>query len=176
MTALVLDGSSLTLADLEDVARHGREVVLANACREPIDASRALVERIVEEGRVVYGITTGFGSFAEVVVPHDRLSELQLRLEEAEGRLRARGITAPCDGHVVEIPFLCGDIVAAFSPVVVIEEESADYVDAFVPEKSTGELRPGQRVAVHWNRAEPGREPGRELPESVGDMAADGQV
>ena len=54
-----LKGGDLALADVERVARPPfAPVVLAAAARERIVAARALVERAVAEGRVVYGITT----------------------------------------------------------------------------------------------------------------------
>ncbi|HEX2167004.1 MAG TPA: histidine ammonia-lyase, partial [Longimicrobiales bacterium] len=42
--------------------------------------ARAFVERVVRERRVVYGITTGFGALAEVVIPPERIRELQANL------------------------------------------------------------------------------------------------
>jgi histidine ammonia-lyase len=82
MTAspLLLDGQSLSLADLEAVAREHRRVGLAPAAREAVARSRRVVDDAVEAGRVVYGVTTGFGNFADVVIPHDKLRQLQLNL------------------------------------------------------------------------------------------------
>ncbi len=87
-----LRGGDLTLADVERVARPPyAPVVLAASARERITAARALVERAVAEGRVVYGITTGFGALAEVVIPPDHIRELQLNLI----RSHAGGVGAP---------------------------------------------------------------------------------
>lgn len=77
---LALDGRSLDLLGLESVARHGRLVSLAPAAREAVAAARRVVDAAVERGAVVYGVTTGFGNFADVVIPSDRLRELQLNL------------------------------------------------------------------------------------------------
>jgi histidine ammonia-lyase len=55
-------------------------VALGDSARKRVDAARALVEQIVREERVVYGITTGFGALAEVVIPPDRIRELQYNL------------------------------------------------------------------------------------------------
>ena len=66
---LVIDGQSLTLEGLEDVARRHRPVVLAAAAREAVVAARAVVDAAVERGATVYGVTTGFGNFADVVIP-----------------------------------------------------------------------------------------------------------
>jgi histidine ammonia-lyase len=77
---LLLDGESLSLAALEDVARRGRTIAIASRARERVVRARAVVDGAVARGAVVYGVTTGFGNFADVVIPHDRLRELQLNL------------------------------------------------------------------------------------------------
>jgi histidine ammonia-lyase len=45
-----------------------------------METSRAVVERIVAESRVVYGVNTGFGKLSDVTVPADELRELQVNL------------------------------------------------------------------------------------------------
>jgi histidine ammonia-lyase len=81
MNMLELYGDRLRLEDVERVARGDLvEVRLGAEARAAMAASRAVVERAVTEGRVVYGLTTGFGALAEVVVPPDRITELQENL------------------------------------------------------------------------------------------------
>src|SRR5690606_24366365 len=76
-----IDGESLTLEALEAVARGGQNGVrLAAAARERMLRSRAVVERAVESGEVVYGVTTGFGRLSDVAIPRERIAELQLNL------------------------------------------------------------------------------------------------
>ena len=77
---VILDGARLTLDDLESVARTRRRVVLHPAARERVVRARAIVDAAVSRGEVVYGVTTGFGNFADLVIPPDRLRELQLNL------------------------------------------------------------------------------------------------
>ncbi len=87
-----LRGGGLALENLERVARPPyAPVALGAAARHRIVAARALVERAVAEGRVVYGITTGFGALAEVVIPPERVRELQVNLI----RSHAGGVGAP---------------------------------------------------------------------------------
>lgn len=38
--------------------------------------SRSVVDKIIKENRVVYGITTGFGNFSNVVIPLDKIEEV----------------------------------------------------------------------------------------------------
>jgi histidine ammonia-lyase len=77
---ITLDGNSLDLGSLEQVARRGRPVALAAAAREAVSAARRVVDEAVARGAVVYGVTTGFGNFADVHIPLERLRELQLNL------------------------------------------------------------------------------------------------
>ncbi len=77
---LLLDGRSLTIEDVYEVAVEGGRVGLADGARERIVRARAVVEGVVERGDVVYGVTTGFGKLAEVAIPADRLAELQVNL------------------------------------------------------------------------------------------------
>jgi len=88
---LVLDGSGLTLDGLEAVARRGQVIAIAPGARARVEAARRVVDDAVAAGRVVYGVTTGFGSFADVHIPAPRLRELQLNLI----RSHAAGVGEP---------------------------------------------------------------------------------
>ena len=61
MSDLVLDGASLTNADLVRVARGETRVSLAPDVTERMGANRAFIERVAERGDAVYGLTTGVG-------------------------------------------------------------------------------------------------------------------
>ena len=90
---LVIDGASLTLDDLEAVARRRRPIALAPAARQAVARARKVVDDAVARGDVVYGVTTGFGNFADVVIPGDKLSALQMNLV----RSHAAGVGEPLD-------------------------------------------------------------------------------
>jgi histidine ammonia-lyase len=91
--ALVIDGGALDLAGLEAVARDNRALALSDGARDAVRGSRAVVDAAVARGDVVYGVTTGFGSFAEVRIAVERLRELQVNLL----RSHAAGVGAPID-------------------------------------------------------------------------------
>ena len=88
---LLLDGSHLDLDALEAVARQGRAVGLTAEARDAVGRARRVVEDVVARGDPAYGINTGFGSFADVHIPADRLRELQLNLV----RSHAAGVGEP---------------------------------------------------------------------------------
>jgi len=77
---VILDGDSLSLEELVNVARHGWKVSLSDKAVERVRKSRAIVEDIVENNRVVYGVTTGFGKFADVSISKDECRQLQTNL------------------------------------------------------------------------------------------------
>jgi len=80
MKICTIDGMSLTLEDVVNVARNGYGVKLADHAVANIKKSRDYVENLVNEERVVYGITTGFGKFSDVSVTKDEAKELQRNL------------------------------------------------------------------------------------------------
>jgi histidine ammonia-lyase len=68
LTRVVLDGRSLTPEEVVAVAREGAAVELAPAAVAGMREARALVERSLERGDVVYGMTTGVGARKKVAV------------------------------------------------------------------------------------------------------------
>ena len=80
LAPVVLDGESLTIEKVVNVARYNAPVELSESCYEGIDRARALVEKILREDRRVYGISTGFGEFSKVNVGHEQSAQLQENL------------------------------------------------------------------------------------------------
>lgn len=96
-----IDGASLTLEMTEAVA-DGSGVSLSPSVFERVDRSRRVVEEILARGEVVYGINTGFGALSEVMIPPDRLRQLQVNLV----RSHACGIGEPLPEKVVRAMML----------------------------------------------------------------------
>ena len=86
-----------TLAELEAVARGAAPAPLDAADRERIAAGRAVVEDAVRSGRVVYGVTTGFGQLSSVRIDAADAAQLQVNLL----RSHAVGSGPPLDAEVV---------------------------------------------------------------------------
>jgi histidine ammonia-lyase len=79
-TTITLDGRSLSLANVEDVARHGARVVIADSVVERMKEARQVVEKIAAEDAPAYGINTGFGALAEEKISSEDLDLLQKNL------------------------------------------------------------------------------------------------
>lgn len=77
---ITINGNDLTLDDVICVARHREGVQIAEAAKENVRKSREYVDRLVQEERVVYGITTGFGKFSDVSISKEETEQLQKNL------------------------------------------------------------------------------------------------
>ncbi|MFV1400468.1 aromatic amino acid lyase, partial [Klebsiella pneumoniae] len=77
---ITLDGNSLTSTDLVNLGKGLYKIKLTPEAEQKVVESRELLDTIVKENKVVYGITTGFGKFARTVIPVSKLKELQENL------------------------------------------------------------------------------------------------
>jgi histidine ammonia-lyase len=75
-----LNDRGATRADVIAVARHDAPVAIGSAAIAAMDRTAAVVDGFVHGANPVYGVTTGFGSLASVVIPPERTAELQLAL------------------------------------------------------------------------------------------------
>jgi len=80
MNKIYIDGCSLTMQDVVDVARNGFDVELTDQAIEKINIARKVVDDFVAEKKTVYGITTGFGEFSKVSISQDETKDLQRNL------------------------------------------------------------------------------------------------
>lgn len=77
MKTLYIDGHSLTLDDVREVAFGQVQVRIKEEAKQKIFKARELVEHKVASGEIVYGLTTGFGEFKNVAINKDQTKELQ---------------------------------------------------------------------------------------------------
>ena len=75
-----LSAGGVRREDVVAVARHGARAQLGQSAVEAMLRTAAVVDGFVHGDIPVYGVTTGFGSLASVVIPPDRTAELQLAL------------------------------------------------------------------------------------------------
>src|ERR1700686_3097640 len=88
---IILTGNDLTFEQLNAVALRGEKVSLAPDAVERMNASRAVVERLLASGATAYGINTGFGKLASVRISSEQVRQLQVNLV----RSHASGVGAP---------------------------------------------------------------------------------
>jgi len=80
MDRVYLNGSDLTFEQIWSIAYQMTEVSLTDEAAQNVKVCREYVDRIIREGRVVYGLTTGFGKFSTISIPADQIDELQENL------------------------------------------------------------------------------------------------
>ena len=77
---VVLSGATLTIADVEAVARGGAIATLDEDARDRMQEARGVVEALVAADAVAYGVTTGFGDLAGVSIRPEDAGRLQENL------------------------------------------------------------------------------------------------
>ncbi len=114
-TKLAIDGASLTLEQLRRFERERPLVELTDAARVRMRESEATVVATVASGRTAYGINTGFGAFANRVIPAQKTRKLQLNLV----RSHACGVGDPLSPALVRRMLLlkANNLAAGFSGV-----------------------------------------------------------
>src|SRR5215831_11531215 len=91
MDPLLIDGETLTIENVHEVALERRRVALHPDAAVRMSRSRAVIETIVREGRAVYGVSTGFGKLSDVHIGPDQITPLQHNLV----RSHASGVGDP---------------------------------------------------------------------------------
>lgn len=155
MEKLLLDGNSLTIEDFISVTRGHRKVGLTEESKAAVLKARALVDRFVEENRVVYGLTTGFGKFSDVIIDEDETAALQRNLITSH----CCGVGEPFPEDIVRgiILLRVNALAKGYSGIRLETLESLmgmlnENVVPYVPEKgslgASGDLAPLSHVAL----------------------------
>lgn len=95
MRIIRLTGRDLTLEDVVAVAAGRARVRLSPGARRAMAASRRVVDAAVRRGECVYGVTTGFGKFADVAIPPDQIESLQRNLIRSHAAGMGLPLSAP---------------------------------------------------------------------------------
>ena len=85
MKTISLDGESLTIEDVIDVAQSWMapervQVKIAAEAEEKIGRAQRAVEAFIERGEIIYGVTTGFGAFKDKIISPEQTEQLQRNL------------------------------------------------------------------------------------------------
>lgn len=80
MNKVVITGKDLNLEQIVAVCRGNAPLELSQEAKKSVLESRQIVDDLIAEEKVVYGITTGFGKFSDVVISQDQCKDLQKNL------------------------------------------------------------------------------------------------
>lgn len=156
MSILKLTGENLSIESIKDFLGNSESVVeITDDAYGKLKASRKIVENIIDEGKTVYGITTGFGLFCDVLISKEKTIDLQANLI----RSHCSGIGRPFseDAVLVMMILRLNTLVKGHSGVTA---ELADQLKKYinyriipkVPEQgslgASGDLAPLSHIAV----------------------------
>jgi histidine ammonia-lyase len=99
---IIIDGKSLTLNKIEYFLKENPVVSLSNESKRKVIKTRKLIDKWVDEGKVIYGVTTGFGEFANVSISKKDIEKLQENLIVSH----STGVGDPLPPFIVKIMML----------------------------------------------------------------------
>ncbi len=102
MSQFLIDTQDINLESLVRFLREKPLVKLAEEVKGRIEKGRQVIRDIIAADRVVYGVTTGFGKFADVRIPREQARELQKRLVLSH----AAGVGEPLPADIVRLMML----------------------------------------------------------------------
>ncbi|XP_063301211.1 histidine ammonia-lyase [Pelobates fuscus] len=152
---IILDGESLTTQDLLNLGKGLYKIKLSPDAEYKVSQARLLIDSIVQEHKVVYGITTGFGKFARTVIPVSQLKDLQVNLV----RSHSAGVGKPLSPDRTRMLMALRINVLAKGYSGISLETLHQVIDVFnacclpyIPEKGTvgasGDLAPLSHLAL----------------------------
>lgn len=155
MSVLKIDGKSLTIKDIYEVATHAKKVELSQESKEAMKKARAYVDKIVEKGKPVYGINTGFGALSNKHINKEDLETLQYNLI----RSHCTGVGKPFSKEITRAIMLlrANCLASGFSGVTPETVELLlnflnEGITPVVPEKgsvgASGDLAPLSHIAL----------------------------
>ena len=153
--AIIINGKDLLIEEVIRVCREGEKVMIAGEAREAMDKARSYVEQKLEEGAVIYGLTTGFGKFANVAISPEETAKLQKNL--IISHTCAMGDAYPVEYVRAAMLLRCNNLCRGYSGIRCSTVQTmVDMLNAgihpIVPEKgsvgSSGDLAPLSCIAL----------------------------
>jgi len=150
-----IDGEKLTIENIVAVARKNDRVTISKEAENKVTRCRQILKELVEDRRIVYGVTTGFGALGSLIISPEDIEELQSNLI----RSHCAGIGKPLDKDVTRaLMLLRANTLAKGNSGVRIETLETlvqminKGVHPIIPEKgsvgASGDLAPLSHMAL----------------------------
>ena len=76
-----MDGQSLTIECLDRIINNNLKIELTKEAWGKVEKSRDVIHKMIADPlSIVYGVTTGFGSFANISIDSNSRKQLQINL------------------------------------------------------------------------------------------------
>ncbi len=99
---IYIDGNHLTFEQIYEVAYNKVQVQLTEEAWAKVDAARSVIEQSIDQGKVIYGVNTGFGKLSDVQIKNGFLKDLQYHLI----RSHASGVGEPFSEEISRVMML----------------------------------------------------------------------
>jgi histidine ammonia-lyase len=80
MKVVFIDGEHFTLEEVLEVAEGRAQVKISSSVAKRVKQSRDFIEKALEQGEKIYGVTTGFGLLSDQIIDHSQIEALQRNL------------------------------------------------------------------------------------------------
>ncbi len=126
---IILNGR-LSVEDFQKIVFNGYAVAVAPESLQKVKKAANFINKIVDEGRVVYGVSTGFGKLVNTHIDRDHLTILQENLIKSH----SSGVGEPLSYEIVRGTILLrlNTIIQGFSGV---QPETVDFLVNFLNKK-----------------------------------------
>ncbi len=150
-----ISGEKLSLEEIESIADSFEEVQLAEEALNKINASSEYIEEIVKKGKIIYGVTTGFGKLYDRVISEQDIAKLQENLLKSH----ASGIGEPLSEREVRAAIVVrvNSLARGYSGIrrITIEKlidllnyKIYPYVPSYGSLGASGDLAPLSHIAL----------------------------
>ncbi len=150
-----LDGYTLDRFKIEQIVYDGYQASISEEALDRVRKSRSRIEKQLQEGKVIYGVNTGFGKLSDIEIEKEDISKLQLNLLRAD----AVGVGEPLPKPVVRAMMVlrANALAKGFSGIreetlSLLIEMINNNVHPIVPSKgsvgASGDLAPLAHVAI----------------------------
>ena len=150
-TAVTLRGGNLTIEEVVRVARYGAPVKLTDdqAILQRVKAAHEYILEAVEDGKTIYGVTTGFGGMANTLISSKEAGQLQENLiwfmkSEAGKRLAREDVRAAmvirANSHLLGVSGLRLELIRRLE--IFLNANVTPHVREFGSIGASGDLTP----------------------------------
>jgi histidine ammonia-lyase len=144
-----INGETLTIEDIVLIARQNVQIAISDSAKRRVIASREALQKMIKEGKTIYGVNTGFGALADTKISPEEIRRLQVNLI----RSHSAGVDKPLPTEIVRAAMLlrANTLAKGYSGVRLqtletIVEMLNKGVHPIIPEKgsvgASGDLAP----------------------------------
>lgn len=155
MKKVIINGENLTISQVESVIRERVKVRLDEKVKERINSTRKTIKRAIDDKKVIYGVTTGFGALSGVFISKGERKQLQRNIILSH----SAGVGDRFDEEVVRAIMLLringlakGNSAVRFGTLKTLTEMLNKNVHPVIPEKgsvgASGDLAPLAHLAL----------------------------